>query len=136
MAREFTPSPVQKSELSITTHAVPVWFPNDPQHTTLSHHDAQASYLNYLHVQEQAYYPTPPPSGPGFAAPAMPAPALFEATPPLFFEAALRDAWSQANMMAKHSAYVTGDAMIAKLASASAAFLQSQGYVSTCSQHV
>lgn len=136
MAREFTPSPVEKSEHALTMDADPFWLSNAPQSAGSYQPNAEVFFLKPLYEQEQAYYPEPLPSGPGFVAPAMPAPALLEATHPLFFEAALRDAWSQANMMAKHGAYVTGDTMMAKLASASAALLQSSGYVRTNSQRV
>lgn len=131
MAREFTPSPVQKPEPSVTTHVIPVWSSNATHPATSYHHNAEVAHLQFLHEQEQAYYPVPQPSCAGFATPTLPGPALFEAMPPFFFEDALRHTRSQANILAKESAYVTGDAMMAKLASASMAFLHSLGYVRT-----
>lgn len=128
MAREFTPSPTETPEPSLTTYTLPVWLPNPPQPTTSYHHAAEAAYLKFLQAQEQGY-PIALQSDHPVVTPTMPGPALIEATPPFFFENALRYTRSQASILAKRNAYVTENAMMAKLAAATVGFLHSLGYV-------
>lgn len=129
-APEFIPAAKPCERTPMTRAALP-WLPIDQELPTSYEYGAEVTYLSFLHSQDHGYQmPLHDPAS--FGTHLISDPPLLEAMPQFFFENFLRHTRRQANILAKESAYATGDAMMAKLASASLGFLHSLGYVRIC----